>query len=265
MTARCYDWATLSHQALSALDLRDAVAVLPLGATEQHGGHLPLSTDTDIAEGLFAAAVERVADDVTLLRLPTLAIGASAEHADFPGTLSVPAETLVATLRSVGGSVAAAGVRRLVLLNAHGGNLAAMDIAALDLRRAHDLLVVKLHYPRLAIGPIDLPDDELARGIHGGAVETAMMLHPHPDRVDRAAFPAADAPAPGMANTPHTRVAPTGEAPFAWKASDLDACGVAGDPRRADAALGERLVAGYSQAIAEVLTETAGMDWPPRA
>lgn len=261
MTATRYDWATLSHHALSALDPRHAVAVLPLGAIEQHGVHLPLSTDTDIAEGLFEAAMERVTEDVTVLRLPTIAIGASAEHADHAGTLSVPAETLAATLRSIGAGVAAAGVRRLVLLNAHGGNLAAVDIAALDLRRAHGMLVVKLHYPRLRIGHVDLPESELARGIHGGAVETAMMLHLHPERVDRASFPAADAAAPGMSDAPG-RVAPNGEAPYAWLAHDLDATGIAGDPRLADATLGERLVSAYAMAIAEVLTETAQMDWP---
>lgn len=264
MTATRHDWATLSHHALSAMNVRDAVAVLPLGATEQHGAHLPLSTDTDIAEGLFEAAMKRMADDVTVLRLPTIAIGASAEHADRAGTLSVPAETLVATLRSIGAGVAAAGVRRLVLLNAHGGNRAAMDIAALDLRRAHGLLVVKLHYPRLTIGPIDLPAAELVQGIHGGAVETAMMLHLHPQRVDRTAFPAADAAAPGIADTPG-RVAPNGEAPWAWLAGDLDATGIAGDPRLADAALGERLVTAYAAAIAEVIVEAAGMGWSAHA
>ncbi len=259
MTTTRHDWATLTHRALSALDLRQAVAVLPLGATEQHGPHLPLSTDTDIAEGLFEAAMERLVDDMTVLRLPTIAIGASAEHADRAGTLSVPAETLAATLRSIGAGVAAAGVRRLVLLNAHGGNLAAMDIAALDLRRAHGLLVVKLHYPRLAIGPIDLPAAELAHGIHGGAVETAMMLHLQPERVDHTAL-AADATAPGTTDAPG-RVSTNGEAPYAWLAGDLDASGIAGDPRLADAALGERLVTAYAAAIAEVLVETAGMGW----
>ncbi|WP_070990163.1 creatininase family protein [Halofilum ochraceum] len=261
MTVRTYDWATLSHDALSGLDLSGAVAVLPLGATEQHGAHLPLSTDTDLAEGLFDAALERLTAEVTVLRLPAIAIGASAEHADRAGTLSVPAETLAQTLRSIGAGVAAAGVRRLVLLNAHGGNLAAMDIAALDLRQAHGMFVVKLHYPRLQIGPVDLPAAELAQGIHGGAVETAMMLHLHPGRVDRAAFPAVDAPAPGITASPG-RVAPNGEAPWAWLAGDLDASGIAGDPRLADAALGERLVTGYGAAIADVLTEIASMDWP---
>lgn len=258
MTAIRHDWAMLSHREVSALDMHQAVAVLPLGATEQHGPHLPLSTDTDIAEGLFEAAMDRVADAVTVLRLPTIAIGASAEHADRAGTLSVPAETLAASLRSIGAGVAAAGVRRLVLLNAHGGNLAAMDIAALDLRRAHGLLAVKLHYPRLRIGPVDLPACELARGIHGGAVETAMMLHLHPQRVDRAALPTADAAAPGMSDAPG-RVAPNGEAPYAWLADDLDATGIVGDPRLADPALGERLVSAYGTAIAEVFTETAQM------
>ena len=88
-----------------------------------------------------------------------------------------------------------------------------------------------------------------------------MMLHLQPGRVDRKAFPAADATAPGITDTPG-RVAPNGEAPYAWLAGDLHPSGIAGDPRLADAALGERLVSGYATAIADVLTETACMDWP---
>ncbi len=263
MTAIRHDWSTLTHRQVSELDPYRTVAVQPLGATEQHGAHLPLSTDTDIADGLFEAAMDRTTDDVTVLRLPTIAIGASAEHADYAGTLSVTAETFAETLRAIGAGVAAAGVRRLVLLNAHGGNLAAMDIAALDLRRSHGMLVVKLHYPRLRIGPIGLPAAELAQGIHGGAVETAMMLHLHPERVDRSALPAVDAAVPGMTAAPG-RVAPNGEAPYAWLAGDLDASGIAGDPRLADPALGERLVTAYAAAIAEVLTETSHMECSDR-
>ena len=252
------EWARVTTTELAAMDPGDAVAVLPLGATEQHGPHLPLSTDTDIAEGLLAAAAGELRGGASVLRLPTLAVGASTEHGGFPGTLSVPAETLAATLRGIGAGIAAAGVRRLVLLSAHGGNRAAMDIAALDLRRDHGLLVVRLHYPALAVDLPGLTDTERRYGIHGGALETALMLHLHPDRVRLDALPAPDATAPGMdAATTGGHLAPAGDAPAAWLAGDLDASGVAGDPRLADADLGARATAAYAAAIAEVIDETA--------
>lgn len=252
-----HDWAALTTRQLSALDLERAVAVLPLGATEQHGPHLPLSTDSDIAEGLLDAAAELVPEDVTVLRLPVLSVGTSAEHGAFAGTLSVAAETMADVLRSIGDHVAGTGVRRLVLLNAHGGNLAPIDIAALDLRRERQMLVVKLHYPRLSIDPGPLTRDETVHGVHGGALETAIMCHLQPDRVQHDQFPSTR-----PSGNPGYRVGPTQEARTAWLAEDLHPSGVTGDPSRGDAELGAHLVAAYGAAIAEVIAETAALATP---
>lgn len=113
--------------------------------------------------------------------LPPMAVGASDEHASFPGTLSLPAPVAIATLEAYGDSLARAGIRRWVLINSHGGNKAVMDLAALTLRRRHGMRVVKATYTRLTPleGAIDA--DELRKGLHGGALETAMMLHLAPN------------------------------------------------------------------------------------
>src|SRR5690606_39186929 len=104
---------------LVGLDAERTVAVLPVSAIEQHGPHLPLATDAIIGDGLVRLAMERVKQDV--LVLPAMTIGHSLEHIDYPGTLSIAAESLLAAWLDIGRSVARTGLRKLVLLNTHGG------------------------------------------------------------------------------------------------------------------------------------------------
>jgi creatinine amidohydrolase len=234
---------------------RDAVAVLPLAATEQHGPHLPVSTDLDIGMGLLAAARRHLPDDVAVQVLPPITVGASQEHARFPGTLSVSTEELIRSIVEQGATLARSGVRRLVLSNSHGGNRHAMDAAALSLRADHGLLVVKASWFRFARPTdVDLPETEWRHGLHGGAVETAMMLHLRPELVrDRAA---ADARSLGQdLEGKLGQLGPEGAASFAWLAGDLNPSGAVGDARAASAALGARLVAHYGSVLAEVITD----------
>lgn len=249
------DWQALTCVELEAWADGDGVAVLPLAAIEQHGGHLPLDTDRTIGEGLLEAARHRLPDGFPLLVLPTLAVGASDEHTAFPGTLSLPPEVAIAVIEAHGEAVARAGLRRLVLFNSHGGNTAVADIAALKLRRRLGLLVVKAHYMRFAPPEDALPAAEWRHGLHGGAAETAMMLHLAPQTVRRAWLDHPPSRGEAMA-AQGDRLGPEGEAAFAWMAEDLHPGGVVGDARLASAALGERLVEHYAQRLAEVLVET---------
>ncbi len=237
----------------------DSVAVLPLAAIEQHGAHLPLSTDLDIGEGLLAAAVAALPADFPLLTLPPLAMGASQEHVGFTGTLSLPPAIAIAVIEAYGDSVARAGVRRLVLLNSHGGNKSVADIAALTLRARWGMLVVKADYFRFAPPAHALPPDELRHGLHGGALETSMMLHlaPHKVRHQYLGYPRSR----GEAMAAHGgTLGPEGEAPFAWLAEDLHPGGVVGDTGLANAALGERLVDHYGGKIATIISEARAMN-----
>ena len=264
MTTLCH-WADLRYRQLDALADDDPVAILVLGAIEQHGHHLPLSTDLDIGLGLQQAtldSLQRRGAAVSALCLPALAVGASDEHASYPGTLSLPAPLAIATLEAYGDSIARAGIRRLLLLNSHGGNKAVMDLAALTLRRRHAMLVVKATYTRLAPPPSDwLPAQELRHGLHGGALETAMMLHlaPHKVEMSLAGHPPASSETLAAAGK---IVGPEGEASFAWLAEDLHADGVAGNASLANAALGKQLVAHYAERLAEVVIETQTLSLP---
>ena len=233
----------------------DPVVILPLAATEQHGPHLPLSTDLDIGIGLLTEAFRRLPADVPAWVLPPQTIGTSCEHLRFAGTLSLDPELLTEAIKQQGAALAAHGVRRLVLFNSHGGNLRAMDAAALRLREEHGILVVKASYFTFSHpDDIELPEDEWRHGLHGGAVETALMLHLRPDlvRIDALQrFPSLGQELDGTLR----RLGPEGEASFAWLAGDLNPHGVTGNARLANADTGQCLVAHYGRVLAEVIQD----------
>lgn len=252
-------WKDLATTELQDYAVRDSVALLPLAAVEQHGPHLPLSTDLDIGNGLVRRAMDVLEDDFPLLVLPPVSIGDSMEHTSYPGTLSLEPETVIAVIQQTGAAVVRAGVRRLVLFNSHGGNRQVADIAALRLRRDHGMLVVKANYfrfPPAAAGP---DADELRHGIHGGALETAMMLHLRPDAVRTERIRPANSLGQALARK-NRYLGPEDVASFAWLAEDLNISGVVGDATLATAAMGERLVVHYGGVLADVLRETLAFD-----
>jgi len=249
-------WQDLTTRDVAALVARDPVVVLPLAAIEQHGPHLPLSTDLVIARGLLDQAVARVESGVTLSCLPPIAVGASAEHRRFSGTLSLAPELLVETICQLGAAVAASGAQRLVLFNAHGGNVGAVETAALQLRDEWNLLVVKASYMTFSRPNVELPEAEWRHGLHGGAVETAMMRHLAPDLVRDDEVDRFTSNAEGLEQI-LGRLAPEGEASWAWRADDLHPSGTIGNATLGTAALGAQLVAHYGRILAEVLSDAA--------
>lgn len=250
-------WQDMTTPEIRALAARDPVVILPLAAIEQHGPHLPLSTDLDIGLGLLDAAASRLGDAHAVVVLPPIAVAASMEHESFPGTLSLDPETAQAVIRHHGAAVVRAGFRRLLLCNSHGGNTQVMDLAGLCLRRDHGLLVVKCSYFRLPPpADLDLPTGELRHGLHGGAIETSMMLHLQRDSVRTALC--GDRVSVGFRlERELARLGPEGEASFSWMTEDLHPDGAVGNALLADADLGARLVAHYGAAIAQVIRDTA--------
>jgi creatinine amidohydrolase len=248
-------WQSLTTREISDIVARDPVLILPVAAIEQHGAHLPLSTDLDIGVGVLTRAFAELPDDFPAFVLPAQAVGASDEHMGFAGTLSLPAALLSGVIQQQAAAVRACGVRRLVISNSHGGNRHVIDDAALAIRRQHGMLVVKANYfmfPRPA--DVDLPDVEWRHGLHAGAVETAMMMHLRPGHVRT--LPGRPATSLGEELEATLRhLGPEGTASFAWLASDLDVTGVAGDPRLADEEKGRRLVAHYGKILAEVIRD----------
>ncbi len=251
-------WGHLTTRDFASLEGCRAVAAVVLGATEQHGPHLPVATDCIIGKGLLAAAAQRLDDDFPLVVLPTLAVGASDEHAGFAGTLSLPPDQTRAQIAAIGEGLVRAGLERLVMVNAHGGNVGWLEDSALDLRRRFGLLAVKASYMRFEAPTGLLGADELRDGLHGGLAETAMMRHLAPElvRMDQAEHFRTRQPHDGS-------LPPQGEAPWAWLAEDLHAAGVVGDAASATPALGQRLVAHYAGTLAEVITACREKPWPP--
>src|SRR5215831_69384 len=152
------------------------IAVLPLAATEQHGPHLPLGTDVMIAQAYLARVRELLPANFAVTFLPLQRVGISIEHIDFPGTLTLSVETALKDWSALGASVARAGIKKLIMVTSHGGNSAAMTLVAQALRACHGLLVVTTSWSRFGTPPGLFPEEELRHGIHGGAVETSIML-----------------------------------------------------------------------------------------
>ncbi|NNC26153.1 creatininase family protein [Salinisphaera sp. USBA-960] len=261
---RIYYWQRMTTAEIADVAATHAVALLPLAAIEQHGAHLPLDTDVVVGEAIVTHALGeiesgRADDSVSVIVLPTQSMGASVEHANFSGTLTLSSETAMATIEALGQSVRQAGIERLVVFNSHGGNTAVLDAAALNLRAYHGLHVIKATYFRF--GTPDAVDDfdELAQDLHAGALETSMMLHIAPDAVRRDHIP----PSTRTKHAPASQwVAPEGRAAYAWLAEDFGDDGIAGEPARADGDIGRQLVAYFGGCLAAVIRETADLQLP---
>lgn len=176
-------WKDWTSSEFAAADLSSHIAVLPLGATEQHGPHLPLDVDSAIVDGIIQRSLPLLPATLPLLILPPVQVGHSLEHRDFCGTLSLSVGTALGMCRDLGASVAATGIRKLVFLNGHGGNVSLMDLAGRYLRADHGLMVFSVHWTGLGLPDGIIDDDELRFGIHGGRLETSVMLALNADRV----------------------------------------------------------------------------------
>jgi creatinine amidohydrolase len=251
-------WSQLSTRDFAALDPATTVAVLPLGATEQHGPHLPLGVDSVLVDGIVATALPLLPAELPALFLPSQHIGLSPEHANFPGTLTLSSETLIRLWREIGAGVARAGVRKLVLFNAHGGHVGAMDIVARELRAAHGLIVYSVSWFNLPLGEAgaQFSADEHRFGVHAGEIETSMMLALAPQQVTMAAardFGSASRDrAAGYALLSNGRSAKLG-----WAMEDYNADGAAGNAAAATAPRGQALVDASARALALLLAEVS--------
>lgn len=254
-------WSDLSTADFAELDKVRAIAVLPVAATEQHGPHLPLSVDTDLVNGVVAAALPHIAPDLPALFLPTQAVGFSPEHTRFAGTLTLKAETLIRVWTELGECVAASGVKKLVLLNSHGGQVGALDLVARDLRARLGMLVYSVNWFGLPLLDPKGQDvnarfsaEEHRFGIHGGEIETAMMLALKPERVrmDKAEYFRSTS----QARAERFAMLGNGKsAKLAWQMQDINANGAAGNAAAATADNGHALLDAAGRALAQLLKE----------
>ena len=247
------DFALAQRSGLAA----QTVAILPVGAVEQHGPHLPLKVDMALVEGVVDAALPLMAADVPVLVLPTQAIGLSLEHQDYAGTLSLSPATLLAVWTELGVCVARAGVKKLLIFNAHGGNVSSMDIVARQLRMQCGLLVYHsswFNLPQPAGVNEAFSAHEHRFGVHGGETETSMMLHLAPElvRMEHARHFASSSEVrarqfPILGNGKSAKLG--------WAMQDYNPQGAAGNAAAADAQRGQALVRGAAASLAQLCAE----------
>ncbi len=248
-------WSDLVTTDFADPQVASWIAVLPIAAIEQHGPHMPLGTDTIIAEGHVAATVARLPEALPVTFLPVQEVAWSAEHEGTPGTLTLSWETVAKVWLEIGASVAKAGVRRLVIVNAHGGNVPIMDLVCRELRMKHGMLAVASSWSRFGRPEGLFDPDERRLGIHAGDVETSMVMALRPDLVRPEAF--ADFPSlQGEMEREFTHLRAYGPHAFGWAARDLNASGAVGDPRRSTPEKGraaiDHAVTGFLELLAEV-------------
>ena len=265
MTTPTRFWADLCTrdfaQLLSSGQAAQTIAVLPVAATEQHGPHLPLNVDTLLLDGVVAAALPKLAPALKVLFLPTQAVGLSPEHAAFPGTLTLKNETILRLWTDIAESVAAAGIRKLLLFNSHGGQVSVMDLVARDLRARLDLLVYSASWFNLPLRDAKGQDlsalfsaDEHRFGIHGGDIETSMMLALDPTRVDMTQ-------AQNFASTSQDRaqkfdILGNGKsAKLGWQMQDYNPAGAVGNAAAASADKGRAVLESAGLSLARLLAE----------
>ena len=250
--------ADLTGLGITETITEESIILLPVGAIEQHGPHLPLSVDAVIAEETALAVLESVGQEVDLWLLPTLTVSKSNEHIWSSGTLSFSAETMLRVLNDIASCVATTAARKLVFLNGHGGNTSLLGVACRDIRVEHGLLTFVTHpsIPPAAGG--ESTEEELGMGIHGGLKETSVFFYLRPDQVDMSK---------AVRNVPEWLVENNwvrfgGAVQFGWTSRDFGPGGHIGDPTKANPVLGKELFQDSVRALVDQLREIANFDFP---
>jgi creatinine amidohydrolase len=246
-------WWDLTTCDFAALDAERQVAIVPVGAVEQHGPHLPVGVDAAINAGIVARAVELMPQGLPALVLPMTPVGKSDEHLLFPGTLTLSHETLGRVWYELGECVHRAGLRKILFFNSHGGQPQLLEIVCRDLRVKRCMFALTTMWGRL-VDMTDLVDAaEIRHGIHGGQIETSVMLHLHPELVDRRRaenFVPVTVEVEREAELLGRRAAY-----FGWQAQDLHPAGVSGNAAAASAELGKELVERAARGLVRLVEE----------
>jgi creatinine amidohydrolase len=260
MDPKCRNWSELNTNDFKSMDFQRTVAVLPLAATEQHGPHLPLSVDTDLMNA-FIHESQKYLSYGSIFFLPTLSVGYSSEHTAFAGTLSLSAKVMLDIIAELGASVAKSGVKKLLLLNAHGGNVGLMDLAARDLRDKHNLLVFSTSWFQLNVDQEvwdQFSSEEQRFGVHAGEIETSLMLHIAPNKVQIEKAENFHSAAKDRRDK-YPVLGDGKSAKMGWHIQDYNARGATGNTLLASKEKGERLIQSVSRKLAQLLDEFVDM------
>ena len=242
------EWHNLRAPELRALAETDAIVIIPVGSTEQHGPHLPVQVDARLAAEVAKRAAERIAArGRPVVVAPTLWCGLAEHHMAFGATLTLDFATFHALVRCVCGSILRHGFRRLALLNGHGGNIKALDVIAGELPREVGARVVSATY--WTVHSVAKAFEEILEaqaGIaHACEAETSMMLALEPDLVDRDEMARTEGCARNLSVSGGL---------YRWRGFDeMTESGVIGFPAAATAEKGERLLAAAAEGVAGAL------------
>jgi creatinine amidohydrolase len=254
MVLKSHWWWDLTTQDFADIDRERAVAILPVGAVEQHGPHLPIRVDAAINAGIIMRAVELMPADFPALVLPMMPVGKSDEHLAFPGTLTLSYETLGRVWFELGESVHRAGIRKILFFNSHGGQPQLLEIVCRDLRVKLGMFAVSAMWPRLIDMDALFDPEENKHGIHGGQSETSVMLHLHPGLVE---INRAENFVPLSVEIERESeiLGSKGAVSFGWQAQDLHPKGACGDATKATAQLGAVTVERAAQRLVVLIDE----------
>src|SRR5436309_18291 len=249
-------WAELKTSEFAGLDRDSTLAILPVAATEQHGPHLPVMTDTAIAEGMMKTVLARLPDDLGVLVLPTQTIGKSDEHLRSPGTITHSADNLVRIWIEIGEGVHRAGLRKMVIANSHGGNTDVVGIVARELRVGLGMLVVTTQWRRFGLPAGLYSAFDVSHGIHAGDIETSLMLYFRPDLVDMTKAKLFPSKAAEMEKG-YKHLRPADQHGFGWIAQDINPDGAAGDASVATAEKGRLTAEHQADGLIALLRDVA--------
>ena len=245
------NWSEMTAADIQNAAQAGAIAVLPIGAIEQHGPHLPVGTDCLIGQACAEAALAGTQTKETFLLLPHISYGLSVEHDGYAGTVTLSPQTVLGMLTEIGASVALAGIGHLVIVTGHGGNEHIIEVAAREIRRTHQLNVFCVELFRCMDG-LGVSDDD----IHAGQFETSVLLHLRPELVDESHIDE------GLAASLERWAKLADHCTFTtqtWLTADVAVNGVVGAPHKATRTLGEewqtRLSARLSQTL-DVIAKT---------
>ncbi|WP_049972685.1 creatininase family protein [Haladaptatus cibarius] len=247
-------WATKTRREIRDTGTADgSVVVVPVGSVEQHGHHLPVATDTLLADAVSHLGAERVADDVPLLVTPPIWSGFSPHHTSLGGTMTLELEHLLALLEDVADTALENGFDGICFVNGHGGNASVIDNVVSTVGKSNpEVEVTGLTYFQLADSFIDeIRESDVGGMAHGGEFETSLMLHLHAEFVTMDDADAEYLDEPYERGTQDLLVG--GALSIYREFEEYSASGAIGDPSLASAAKGEELFDRLGDELADVL------------
>jgi len=261
----CRRWHELSTTDFARMDPGKTLVILPLGSVEQHGPHLPVGTDTLIVEAVVDGVMQRLTD-VDCLFLPALWVTKSNEHSGFAGTVTLSREALCRVVEDIADSVAQAGFRKLVFINAHGGNSGLLDVLGRDIRQGTGLMTFGLELWGFYTAPPAPPDGSVPLDIHAGYYETSMILARYPRLMRGRQFKGlgSDRRRGNVSASfgGFKYLQPEGKpVNVPWLTGDYTDDGVIGDTSQASAAVGQVEFDRLVGTVCEVLREVAAFEY----